>query len=144
MLWSEFQDTAGRLAQGTTEGDWRSGISRAYYAVFHFFREFLRSHRLDIGKGGQAHFNLYTGLWNCGFPTVVTIARKVNDLRYQRLEADYDLHHSIGQREALNSVQTARAIVADFQAALTTISAVDIVDAARRYLKAIGHLGPTP
>jgi len=39
MQWSEFQDTAGRLAHGATEGDWRSAISRGYYAVFHFFHE---------------------------------------------------------------------------------------------------------
>jgi hypothetical protein len=144
MLWSEFQDTAERLAQGTTEGDWRSGISRGYYAVFHFFREFLRSHGLDIGKGSQAHFNLYTGLWNCGFPPVATIAKKVNDLRSRRIVADYELRQLIGQRGALKAVQTARAIVADFQASLATVSAVHVVDGARRHLSAIGHLGPTP
>ena len=26
MKWSDFQDTAERLAQGSTEGDWRSAI----------------------------------------------------------------------------------------------------------------------
>ena len=29
MNWSEFQDTASRLAQGSAEGDWRSGTSRS-------------------------------------------------------------------------------------------------------------------
>jgi uncharacterized protein (UPF0332 family) len=58
MDWSDFRDTAERLGQGTTEGDWRSAVSRAYYSVFHFIREFLQSNGLDIGRGGQSHFNL--------------------------------------------------------------------------------------
>ena len=59
MHWGEFQDSAGRLAHGATEGDWRSAISRSYYGVFHFFRDFLLVHGLDVGRGGQSHFNLY-------------------------------------------------------------------------------------
>jgi hypothetical protein len=35
---------------------------RAYYAVFHYFREFLLSQGVDLGRGGQSHFNLYAGL----------------------------------------------------------------------------------
>src|SRR5882724_11722358 len=41
----EFQDTARRLAQANTEGDWRSAVSRSYYFVFHFLREFCLTHR---------------------------------------------------------------------------------------------------
>jgi uncharacterized protein (UPF0332 family) len=41
MLWNDFQDTAERLARGATEADWRSAISRTYYAAFHFFRKFF-------------------------------------------------------------------------------------------------------
>jgi uncharacterized protein (UPF0332 family) len=54
MLWSAFQDTADRLARGAEEGDWRSAISRTYYAVFHFFREFFLTHGVDVGRGGQS------------------------------------------------------------------------------------------
>src|SRR5260370_26393957 len=144
MLSSEFQDTAERLVHGATEGDWRSGISRGYYAVFHFFREFLLLHSLNIGRGGQAHFNLYTGLWNCGFPTVAATARKINDLRLKRVSADYEFRQWMGQPYALSAVQAARAIVGDFQANLATIPPGQVVDGARRHLQAIGRLGKTP
>jgi hypothetical protein len=70
MQWTEFQDTAERLAMGTTEGDWRSAMSRGYYAAFHFFREFLLAHGLDVGGGGQSHFNVYSGLLNCLRPVI--------------------------------------------------------------------------
>jgi hypothetical protein len=81
MHWSDFQDTAERLADGQSEGDWRSAISRSYYAVFHFFREFLLSNGLDVGRGGQSHFNLYRGLLNCGFAQVAAIASRIDGLR---------------------------------------------------------------
>ncbi|MGO9468787.1 MAG: hypothetical protein ACLQIB_13215 [Isosphaeraceae bacterium] len=44
---NEFLDTAERLAQGGTEGDCRSAISRAYYSVFHRFRNFFLAQGLD-------------------------------------------------------------------------------------------------
>jgi uncharacterized protein (UPF0332 family) len=58
MQWDEFRDTAERLVKGSTEGDWRSAVSRSYYAAFHYFREFLLSGGLDVGRGAQSHFNL--------------------------------------------------------------------------------------
>jgi uncharacterized protein (UPF0332 family) len=144
MHWGEFQTTAERRARGATEGDWRSGISRSYYAVFHFFREFLLSHGLDVGRGGQAHFTLYTGLWNCSFPAVAAVAKKINDLRIRRTAADYELHQSIRNPAALNAIRISRDIVKDFQATLATIPPGQIVDGARRHLQAIGRLGKTP
>src|SRR5437879_11278258 len=118
MHWSEFQDTAERLSRGTTEGDWRSGISRGYYAVFHYFRAFLLSDGLDIGKGGQAHFTLYVALWNCGFPNVAVVANRIDTLRIHRVNADYNLGSTIRQSDARSDVRESRAIVVDFQGLL--------------------------
>src|SRR5207248_4773764 len=100
MQWSDFQDTGDRLALGTTEGDWRSAISRAYYAIFHYFREFLLSHGHDIGSGGQSHSNLYVGLHNCGLTQVAAIARRIDRLRMNRVTADYDFKHATNQPDA--------------------------------------------
>ncbi len=143
MQASEFQDTAERLAQGTTEGDWRSAISRAYYAVFHHFLDFFLSHGLDLGRGGQAHILLYHGLNNCGCPTVVPVADVVNDLRRARGKADYELTGTIDQTTAVDTVQVAQSIVDNFQNQLTTLAPVDIVDGVRNYLQASGRL-PKP
>jgi uncharacterized protein (UPF0332 family) len=144
MQWDGFQDTADRLAQGATEGDWRSATSRSYYSIFHSFRTFLLSHGLDIGKGGQAHFNLYVGLWNCGFPSVAAVANRINTLRARRVTADYNLGASFGPPDAKSDVQESRAVVADFLTLLVKTSRPHIVDGARRYLQGIGHLGKTP
>lgn len=144
MQWSEFQDTAERLAQGKTEGDWRSAISRSYYAVFRHFRGFLLAHGLDIGRGGQSHFNLYVGLFNCGFPAVTAIATRIDDLRFNRVLSDYQLGQQIDQPSARGIVQESRRTIADFQALLMTFSPVKIAHGAKRYLQAIGRLGKTP
>src|SRR5262245_21661831 len=92
----EFLDTADRLAQGATQGDWRSAVSRAYYGIFHHFREFFFAHGLDLGQAREAHAHLYFGLNNCGVGGSVPIATDVYILRADRAEADYDLTIAIG------------------------------------------------
>ena len=108
MLWSDFQDTADRLARGAVEGDWRSAISRTYYAVFHYFREYFLSHGFDVGRGGQSHFNLYSGLSNCGLTPVAVLGRRVDQLRTDRTKADYNLGTRIDQAYALDAVRRPR------------------------------------
>jgi hypothetical protein len=38
----DFLDVAGEWVTGTREAEWRSGVSRAYYATFHVARDLLR------------------------------------------------------------------------------------------------------
>lgn len=140
MQASEFQDTAERLVQEQTEGDWRSAISRGYYAVFHHFRELFLSHGLDLGRSANAHSNLYIGLHNCGVAAAAGIAARVDSLRDDRVEADYELAPVLSQQDAMQSVQRARKIVEDFQNLLTTISAGQIVAGVREHLRFIGRI----
>jgi uncharacterized protein (UPF0332 family) len=140
MRWHEFLDTAERLVKGTTEGDWRSGASRAYYAVFHYFCELFLSEGVDLGQGGQAHSNLYVGLNNCGVPSAIPIATDVDRLRSTRGKADYNLAVHFSQSRADGSVQRAKAIVSDFQSLLNTIPLAQIVAGAKSYLQSIGRI----
>jgi uncharacterized protein (UPF0332 family) len=41
MMGRDFLVLAKKLAAGGTEADWRSVVSRAYYAAFHVARELL-------------------------------------------------------------------------------------------------------
>jgi uncharacterized protein (UPF0332 family) len=144
MHWNEFLDTADRLSRGATEGDWRSALSRAYYAVFHYFREFLLAQGLDVGRAAPSHFNLYSGLLHCGFVTVARIASRLDDLRAERGAADYDLRRPVHQALATKGVQDARDLITDFQNLLTSVSPVQIADGARRHLQATGRIRPAP
>jgi hypothetical protein len=105
MQRGELQDTPGRLARGATGRDWRSAISRAYYAVFHCFHEFLLPNEVDVGRGGQRRFNLYSGRLNCGFTPVAANASRIDSLRAHRVWTDYDLARPIDRRAALSSVR---------------------------------------
>jgi uncharacterized protein (UPF0332 family) len=142
MKWSDFRDTAERLAQGPAEGDWRSAISRAYYAVFHFFHEFLQANGLDIGRGGQCHFNLYSGLLNCGAVEVAAIASRVDSLRAQRVGADYDLGRPVTKRTAQSAVSQSRPLIGDFQSVLATVPPAQIAAGARKFLLSVGRISP--
>jgi len=144
MLWSDFRDSAERLAQGATEGDWRSAISRAYYAVFHFFHQFLQSNGLDIGRGGQSHFNVYSGLLNCGFPEVAAIASRIDSMRAHRVWADYDLARPISRRAAQGTVGESRALIADFQIVLASVPSAQIAVGALKHLQSTGRIGRRP
>lgn len=144
MRWDGFLDTARRLSGGNTEGDWRSAISRGYYAAFHYFREFLLSHGLDIGRGGQSHSNLYVGLNNCGFTPLTRIASRIDGLRTSRVKADYDLNSLVDHTAAVDRVNEAQTLIADFQALLNTLPPVPIVAGARHHLQSIGRLPRTP
>ena len=101
--------------RGPTEGDWRSAVSRAYYAVFHFFREFLLANGVDVGQGGACHSNLYVGLNNCGIGVVSPVAAKIDLLRTARVQADYDLRRRVHQQKALDAAHDSAALIADFQ-----------------------------
>jgi uncharacterized protein (UPF0332 family) len=140
MRWDEFLDTADRLAAGATEGDWRSAVSRGYYAVFHHFREFLLGQGVDVGQGGACHSNLYVGLNNCGVAVVAPIANRINTLRDARARADYDLRRRVDQRQALVAARGCATVIADFAALLTTIPPAQIAAGAKRHLQSIGRI----
>src|SRR5437762_497526 len=81
---------AHTLANGTTEADWRSGISRAYYAAFHVARRLLESLRFRVPRADRAHSYLWLRLSNAGDAAVVAAGRRLGDLRSDRNRSDYD------------------------------------------------------
>jgi uncharacterized protein (UPF0332 family) len=137
----EFLATADSLSQGPSEGDWRSAVSRAYYAVFHHFREFFLAHGLNLGRSGQAHFNLYAGLLHCGFPEAAKLGSRVDQLRANRVEADYNLAGAFDALQARDSVNVARALIADLQRLASSTPPAQIVAGAAKHLRAVGKLG---
>jgi len=140
MLWSDFQNTADRLILGATEGDWRSAVSRTYYAVFHYFRDFFLAQGIDVGGGGQSHTSLSYGLTNCGLPPVVPFGRRLDRLRTSRTRADYDFSRPVGRTLAQAAVRDGHSLPADFQAFLGRVPAASIAAGVRTYLKSIGRI----
>ena len=123
---------------GSTEGDRRLAVSRGYYGVFHFFRDFLLAHGVNVGQGSACLANLYNGLNNCGrLPRPSPAASTTcGTQRESRLRHETSRRSTAGRAVHSNSA----ALIADFQAALSTIPAAVIAAGAKRYLQSIGRI----
>jgi uncharacterized protein (UPF0332 family) len=70
----------------------RSTVSRAYYAAFIVTSEFFKLIGCKVPDGPQSHELVYNFLNNCGDDVLVKAGTKLNDLRGERINADYKLH----------------------------------------------------
>jgi hypothetical protein len=66
MNWRDFLLLAARLAAGNTEADWRTAVSRAYYAVFHVARRLFADLKFAVPRADRAHQYLVFRLSNSG------------------------------------------------------------------------------
>jgi uncharacterized protein (UPF0332 family) len=130
----EFLDLADELLGGTREGDWRSAVSRAYYAAFHVARLLLDGCGFAVPHGEQAHRFLWLRLSNAGHPEVSQAGVDLEYLRRARNRADYDLHVPFPHPLAVAQVATALSIIQLLEE-LPALPAVlsKVIDAIRAY-----------
>jgi len=95
MKGREFLGVAPQLAGAATEAEWRSAVSRAYYAAFHGARELLEDLRFTVPRADRAHAYLSRRLANCGHAETQQAGNDLNALRGDRNQADYDLHRPV-------------------------------------------------
>jgi uncharacterized protein (UPF0332 family) len=111
MTGHDFLVAADLFADGTTEAEWRSAVSRAYYAAFHVARLLFQSLGFSVPRADAAHKYLAFRLQNCGHSELEQAGRELDALRYLRNQADYDLSPSCSQQHAKAQVDFARAIL---------------------------------
>ena len=88
----EFQHLALRLAEhGAFPSEFRTAISRAYYAVYNIGINLLKELGFTIANNDQAHKQVYYHFNNSGDSELIEVATKIDDLRTQRNHADYHL-----------------------------------------------------
>jgi uncharacterized protein (UPF0332 family) len=105
----DILDVADVLVSGIKEADWRSAVSRAYFAVFHAARRLLAQCGFLVPRGEQTHGYLWNRLANSGHPDVQNAGNDANHLRGLRNWADYDLDRQFRQDTAVMQVQAADA-----------------------------------
>jgi uncharacterized protein (UPF0332 family) len=135
----EFLATARHLTGRGTEADWRSAVSRAYYAVFHVARDLLTSLRFRTPHGDRAHNYFYVRLNNCGEPVVQRAATFLKALRTRRNEADYDVRLAIPIKAATDAVARAEWIIQTLDA-LTPATRTQITAAMKVYEQQVGDI----
>ena len=107
MNGAEFLTVAECLLDGETEAEWRSAVSRAYYAVFHQARRILLRCGFQPIRGDQAHAFLWLRLANSGHPDIRQAGLDLQELRGMRNWADYDMDQSMHHHEAAKHVTSA-------------------------------------
>jgi uncharacterized protein (UPF0332 family) len=139
MNWRDFLALANRLAAGTTEADWRSAVSRAYYATFHDARHLLANLHFTVPRADRAHQYLVYRLSNCGEATGEQAGRDLETLRRLRNRADYDEAPAVTQPPAIAAVRLADGIVRALDAAGQEPARTRIRDAMIAYERDIPH-----
>jgi uncharacterized protein (UPF0332 family) len=135
-----FLELAAEWATGSSEAEWRSAMSRAYYAAFHVARALLESAGFAVPSGGQAHGYLNLRLQNAGNVEVQRAGALLVTLRSLRNRADYDLNSPFEQTLAITRVQVVMDVIRtlDELAAASTILA-GVVQAIRDYERDVLH-----
>ncbi|MCC6418055.1 MAG: HEPN domain-containing protein [Gemmataceae bacterium] len=106
----DFLDVADALITGMGEAEWRSAVSRGYYAAFHAARALLRQCGFEVPQGEQVHGYLWLRLSNSGHPDVQKAGTDLKLLRQERNWADYDLDRERTHATAVGYVEHAEAI----------------------------------
>jgi uncharacterized protein (UPF0332 family) len=117
MNWRDFLLLATRLAAGSTEADWRTAVSRAYYATFHVARRLLADLNFTVPRADRAHQYLVFRLSNSGEASVERAGRDLETLRRLRNRADYDEMPALTQPQAAAAAQLAEGIIRALDAA---------------------------
>ena len=88
----DFHDCAQRLADsGSTAADFRSAVSRAYYAVYHGAHGLLMSLGLAPATDKWAHDDVRDHFQNSNCTVLERLSTMMGDLHGKRLDADYKL-----------------------------------------------------
>ena len=107
----DFLDVADALVTGDTEAEWRSAVSRAYYAAFHVARRLFQDCGFAVPRADAAHGYLWLRLANSGHPDVQNTGVHLNNLRRVRNQSDYDLDSTLKQHVAITHVELAGDII---------------------------------
>jgi uncharacterized protein (UPF0332 family) len=133
MDFRDYPNLSVTLVNGSTEAEWRSAVSRAYYAAFHVARQLLASLNFVVPHAERAHGYLWLRLANAGHADVQHAGNRLNALRRERNRADYDDHLSIIQSSARTHVQRAEEIIQALDAATIEPIRTQITDAMKLY-----------
>jgi uncharacterized protein (UPF0332 family) len=139
MDFRDYLTLAAALAAGSTEAEWRSAVSRAYFAAFHVARELLLGLGFRAPQADRAHSYLWLRLANAGVADVKLAGNRLNALRGQRNRADYASRPLLFQATAANEVKNAEDIIQALDAAAVEPTRTQITDAMKVYERDVLH-----
>ena len=102
----EFQYLASRLAEhGEFPSDFRTAISRSYYAVYNLGISLLNEMGFPVPKTIDAHVLMRRHFDNSGDIELIEAAEKIKNLKTKRKHADYDLdRHDVEKKQNAKTI----------------------------------------
>ena len=85
----DFLEVADTLKDSPQEAERRTAVSRAYYSVFHFIKNYLKEHRIHVPY--PEHDPLVRYIKNSGIEKADMLYQMLADLKEERNRADYRL-----------------------------------------------------
>jgi uncharacterized protein (UPF0332 family) len=129
----DFLEVARDLASGSREADWRSAVSRAYYAAFHVARLFMEEVGFTVPRADRAHAHIWLRLANSGDPQTSRAGNELKALREVRNLCDYDLRRGVVQAFAVAQVKQAEDLIRVLDAGRAEPTRTQITDAMKIY-----------
>jgi uncharacterized protein (UPF0332 family) len=130
MDFRAFLPLGEALAAGASEAEWRTAISRAYYAAFHVACDWLRTLGFEVPTADRAHGYVILRLSNSGDDEVNGAGAILSELRRQRNRADYEKQRKISSAGADDSVEAAYEMIDALDEAMQD---AEIIDAIKKY-----------
>ena len=129
----DFYSLASVLVKGSTEAEWRSAVSRAYYAAFHLARNLLLGCGFQVPRGDQAHAYLWLRLSNSKNADAESAGRDLKSVRSSRNWADYDLDRPLIQATALHQLRLIENVIRALEATGKEAAKTQITEAMKIY-----------
>lgn len=114
VLPSDIMASAEKYIADKAEIEWRNGISRAYYAFFHYTLNKLNNiPEKPKNKGTHVHLTEYLGMLPVGAESIeAKTGRKISYRLLQaksfRVMADYDINSELSAEEARGHFESIR------------------------------------
>lgn len=124
----DFHALSESLSRVAGAAECRSAVSRAYYAAHHVGKTALQRLGVDeqvplrVPNNASAHQVVIDLLWHSGDPELRRLSATLDNLRSQRLKADYHLddRHSVDSASATVVVQSAAMVMDEVERILLT------------------------
>lgn len=156
---ADFHKTAELLKNKEEEWHIRTSISRSYYGLFLYLREFLKSSSVTLPDRRQKSHHQFIA--ECFYEsrffedttrkndkgskkvsrskdkTILGIHTRLRSLLQRRTDADYGLHLKFRQNDSVDSFDLATATIQEFQELRGTDRENHIVETAKKHARSI-------
>lgn len=107
-------EVARQFKDSPLESFLRTSISRAYYSLFNYIKEFFVQKGVPVPPTGEAHRSLRERLQNASTREARQLAAVLGDLWEDRKQADYEMGYGITSRRANLCFSKAEKALSDF------------------------------